>query len=535
MNSNIMNIEDNKKYEFLGSGAYGAVYKKKAKDGSYYAVKQFGMDDNSLIKEIVLLQCLKGEQNVISIKDFNYMKRQIKMPLYDSNLDKNHQYNYEMLIKYNTSFNQLFTESIDPEVEDIIYDIYLRRKKIIYDVISGLNSNFSNGILHRDIKPYNILIKDAEAVITDYGTSNFFTPFSNNDTKVYSISQRPPEIYFNFLFYSYSADIWAFGLTLFSLLTGVYLSEGISDMIAVLGEDELGELLQFIFVNQLKNLGYKDNIIEKLGKQLLNYKTELSFLNSSDDIEKYLKKYKSSYDYRILNHYDFILRKLLRFLEKSKSSKIPLLEVFYTTNKITKEELDLLRYILKFNPEKRPSPEQIYLHSYFDDIRNPDIIEKYNIKPIIFPSGSEEDIYKLYSPVILSKIYKQNEVIISTPCKEKEPFSTITDYIGDNLTSDFSTLFIYVAEFICNIREKDYGSLIFILSIFYDFSILNPKKDNDVKFSTNSLSTEKILKEIPGINLISPLSLIKINNMLKNQPNITKKKENIIYSYIREG
>jgi serine/threonine protein kinase len=78
------------------------------------------------------------------------------------------------------------------------------------------------GILHRDLKPANILIdRDGHLVIADLGLATTLTAEepSITDRSCGTPGYMAPEV-FNREAYSYSADVWSLGVTLFEMALG---------------------------------------------------------------------------------------------------------------------------------------------------------------------------------------------------------------------------------------------------------------------------------------------------------------------------
>ena len=92
-------------------------------------------------------------------------------------------------------------------------------KNLAYQMLAGLHHLHSNFILHRDLKPDNLMLAtDGTLKFIDFGMARSYgqeVPFSQNQiTLVY----RPPEIFFGAKYYGASADIWSAGCIMAELL-----------------------------------------------------------------------------------------------------------------------------------------------------------------------------------------------------------------------------------------------------------------------------------------------------------------------------
>ncbi|XP_073472377.1 serine/threonine-protein kinase SBK1-like [Aquarana catesbeiana] len=104
-------------------------------------------------------------------------------------------------------------------------------KRCVPQIASALEYMHTKGIVHRDIKPDNILLMDFECNIiklADFGLTRF------QGTEVPAISRftpyRAPELYSrkqgDQLLLLPSIDIWAFGVIIYFTMTGSYLWKG---------------------------------------------------------------------------------------------------------------------------------------------------------------------------------------------------------------------------------------------------------------------------------------------------------------------
>lgn len=131
--------------------------------------------------------------------------------------------------------------------------------------MAGLFSLHKRGILHRDLKPGNILIDDkGHVVISDFGLSKVFaidvpgviSPYCLNGTsnelsqapyltsgRCGTVSYMAPEIWQKQK-YGFAVDYWSLGITLYEMLAGVVSSSKL----------QLEKLFAYIF-DHLRYLG----------------------------------------------------------------------------------------------------------------------------------------------------------------------------------------------------------------------------------------------------------------------------------------
>lgn len=156
------------------------------------------------------------------------------VPVYDSTQTETQAYVVSKLIE-GCNFNQLLAGECGPTGEEYMKGLrgdWNRFAQIALDVVSGLEHAHKRGVLHRDIKPGNLLIdNDGHVWISDFGITRL-TDFSNTLRISGDIIGTPhfmaPEQMGGTC--DARSDIYSLGLTLYEMATGERARTNLTDI-----------------------------------------------------------------------------------------------------------------------------------------------------------------------------------------------------------------------------------------------------------------------------------------------------------------
>lgn len=105
-------------------------------------------------------------------------------------------------------------------------------KSIMCQILRGVADWHSKRVLHRDIKPQNILLNDAgEVKIADFGLARAFqVPIRPYTHEVVTLWYRAPEILLNAVEYSTPVDMWSVGCIFAELYNQLPIFQGDSEI-----------------------------------------------------------------------------------------------------------------------------------------------------------------------------------------------------------------------------------------------------------------------------------------------------------------
>lgn len=207
-----------KQLEKLGNGTYATVYKGLNKTtGVYVALKEVKLDSeegtpSTAIREISLMKELKHE-NIVRLYDVIHTEN--KLTLVFEFMDND-------LKKYMDSR----TVGNTPRGLELNLVKYFQ-----WQLLQGLAFCHENKILHRDLKPQNLLInKRGQLKLGDFGLARAFgIPVNTFSSEVVTLWYRAPDVLMGSRTYSTSIDIWSCGCILAEMITGKPLFPGTND------------------------------------------------------------------------------------------------------------------------------------------------------------------------------------------------------------------------------------------------------------------------------------------------------------------
>ena len=202
------------KLEKIGEGTYGVVYKAKDRvTGEILALKKIRLEaedegiPSTAIREISLLKELQHE-NIVRLCDVVHTEK--KLTLVFEYLDQD-------LKKY--------LDVCDGGLDQSTVCSFLRQ------LIKGVAFCHHHRVLHRDLKPQNLLInREGELKLVDFGLARAFgIPVRSYTHEVVTLWYRAPDVLMGSRRYSTPVDMWSIGCIFAEMSNGRPLFPGTSE------------------------------------------------------------------------------------------------------------------------------------------------------------------------------------------------------------------------------------------------------------------------------------------------------------------
>lgn len=182
----------------LGRGKYSEVFEaiNVAKEDKCVVKVLKPVKKKKIKREIKILENLRGGINIINLL------AAVKDPVSRTPA---------LVFEYinNIDFKQLYHTFNDIDIR-----FYLK------ELLKALDYCHSMGIMHRDVKPHNVIIdhENHKLRLIDWGLAEFYHPGQEYNVRVASRYFKGPELLVEYQMYDYSLDMWSLGCMLAALI-----------------------------------------------------------------------------------------------------------------------------------------------------------------------------------------------------------------------------------------------------------------------------------------------------------------------------
>merc|ERR1712186_147587 len=192
----------------------------------------------------------------------------------------------------------------------------------IFQVLKALDYSHSRGLMHRDMKPHNVMIdhEKRELRVIDWGLAEFYHPLQEYNVKVASRHYKGPELLVDDMLYDYSLDSWSLGCVLAGM---TFKKEPF-----FCGADNVDQLVK---------------IARVLGTDLLN---------------EYLDAYDLDLEPDVAKRVDVHQRRDWMSFKTAENE-----------DRVCPEVIDLMDKMLRYDPAARILPKEAMAHTFFDAVR----------------------------------------------------------------------------------------------------------------------------------------------------------------------
>ncbi|GMM55547.1 casein kinase 2 catalytic subunit [Maudiozyma humilis] len=340
-NTSIEWSTNNKDYEIetkVGRGKYSEVFRGvQMKSGVQIVIKMLKPVKKKKIKrEIKILLNLSNEENPVTAQPF-------KIENYYTNkkegvLQFKRDFLYDLPHNGHENIIQLFDIIKDPVsktpalvfeyVENADFRVLYPKltdydmRYYMFELLKALDYCHSMGIMHRDVKPHNVMIdhKQRKLRLIDWGLAEFYHVNMEYNVRVASRFFKGPELLVDYRMYDYSLDMWSFGTMLASM---IFQKEP--------------------FFHGTSNTDQLVKIVRVLG---------------SDDFEKYLDKYEIELPREFHDMDQYIRRPWYRFINEQNKH--------LSGNEAI---IDLIDNLLRYDHQERLTAREAMGHEWFAPVR----------------------------------------------------------------------------------------------------------------------------------------------------------------------
>ncbi|KAI4495890.1 hypothetical protein M0802_008296 [Mischocyttarus mexicanus] len=201
--------------EVVGEGSYGVVMKCRHREtGQVVAIKKFLETEEDVqvrklaLREIRILKKLRHENLINMIEVFRRRKR------------------FYLVFEF---LDHTVLDELERTADGLGIEV---SKRYIFQVLRGLNFCHNNHIMHRDVKPENVLVSSNGVIkLCDFGFARLVGSSKESCTDYVATRwYRAPELLVGDSKYGREIDVWAVGCLYAEMMTGDPIFPGESDI-----------------------------------------------------------------------------------------------------------------------------------------------------------------------------------------------------------------------------------------------------------------------------------------------------------------
>ncbi|KAG9316370.1 kinase-like protein [Chiua virens] len=304
--------------ERIGGGRYSEVFRGIDMVNSETCIIKVlkPVAPKKIKREVKILRNLTGGANIVALRDVVQ--------------DPSARY-HSLIMEYveNVEWKLLFTALNEPDI-----------KYYTFQLLKALDFVHSRGIMHRDVKPGNVMIdhRRRKLRLIDWGLAEFYHPSTQYHIRVGSRYYKAPELLVGYKLYDYSLDIWSVGCMLAAMVSvGSFRpsSGGNSDDGQIFRKEH--------FFRGVDNDDQLLKILRVLGTDAFDAWLRTYGIPFETDLDSLLQVYPKQPWTRYANPDNHHL--------------------------VTAEALDLLDKLLRYDHQKRLTAREAQGHSYFNLVR----------------------------------------------------------------------------------------------------------------------------------------------------------------------
>lgn len=387
----------------IGHGGFGRLYKKKLPNGRYVCLKVIQNHKDEYYDCIIdRTRCNYDDaiSNEIINEDIilNYLKKK----------DVHNYVNTIIATIYNKKETIFVLELMNMDLLKWIRRDYLYNHKLVknylFKILNAVQYIHKMGVIHCDLKPANILLKENNIKLCDFGISLFNENQEKDANDVFTSNFRPPEIFMKFKHYNTKSDIWSVGCIFYEMIQrkalfhkydtlmdiehffNIFELFGIPETMPTMENNQIYwinfsfkrmaqkmikhwkiELCDILRLQKFK-FGISDNKIEK--KRVEENKTNFNSIFASQ-IRPFLQKSVKSQRMKICFSTKKLTEQLILYFNSRKENIAKNRKQLFENVKVIigKNGVDLLSRLLTYNPSLRIDATQAICHPFFDELK----------------------------------------------------------------------------------------------------------------------------------------------------------------------